>query len=105
MKITGRKASDMHKEWMKDSAYREAYDALEEEFALASALIEARSNAGLTQQQLAERMQTTQEAIARMEGGRSKPSTRTLERFAKATGTRLAISFQPLPASHAGISA
>ena len=38
--------SDLHKKWMKDSKYRKAYVALEEEFALASAVIEARSRAG-----------------------------------------------------------
>jgi transcriptional regulator with XRE-family HTH domain len=40
-------------------------------------------------------MGTTQAVIASLESGRVKPSTRTLERFAKATGTRLRISFEP----------
>ena len=85
-------------EWRKDPKYVEAYDALEDEFSLAAALIEARSRAGLTQQQLAERMHTTQAVIARLESGRVKPSTRTLERLAAATGMRLRISFEPMPA-------
>jgi len=85
---------DAFKEWRKDPEYRAAYDALEEEFALPSALIEARSKAGLTQQQLAERMHTTQAVIARLESGRSKPSTRTLERVAAATGMKLRIRFE-----------
>ena len=76
-----------------------AYAALEEEFALAAALIEARAHAGLTQEQLAQRMHTTQAVIARLESGRVKPSTRTLERLAAATGMRLRISFEPAPAS------
>ena len=82
-------------EWRKDPKYVEAYDALEDEFALAAALIEARARAGLTQQQLADRMHTTQAVIARLESGRVKPSTRTLERLATATGMRLRISFEP----------
>ena len=45
---------DLHKQWLRDEDYRRNYDALEEEFALASALIAARSRAGLTQDQLAE---------------------------------------------------
>ncbi len=85
---------DASKEWCADPVYRAAYDALEEEVALASALIEARSKAGLTQQQLAERMHTTQAVIARLESGRSKPSTRTLERVAAATGMKLRIRFE-----------
>ena len=89
------KLTDLHKKWMKDPEYRREYDALEEEFALASAIIEARSRAGLTQEELAARMETSQSAIARLESGRMIPSGRTLKRFAKATGTRLRISFEP----------
>ena len=40
-------------------------------------------------------MKTTQAVIARLEGGGSKPSTRTLERYAEATGSRLRITFEP----------
>jgi ribosome-binding protein aMBF1 (putative translation factor) len=83
------------KAWLKDADFRAEYRALEEEFALASALIAARSRSGMTQEQVAQAMGTTQAVIARLEGGRVKPSTRTLERFAKATGTRLRISFEP----------
>lgn len=82
-------------EWEKDPEFRAAYDALEDEFALASALIEARSRADMTQEQVAKAMGTTQAVVARLESGRVMPSTRTLERFAKATGMRLRISFEP----------
>jgi transcriptional regulator with XRE-family HTH domain len=85
---------DLHEKWMKDPEYRREYEALEEEFTLMQALIAARVNAGLTQEQLAERMQTSQSAIARLESGRTMPSGRTLARYAKATGTRLRISFE-----------
>jgi ribosome-binding protein aMBF1 (putative translation factor) len=84
--------------WRKDSEYVKAYDALEEEFALAAVMIKARARAGLTQEQLAQRMHTTQAVIARLESGRVKPSTRTLERLAAATGMRLRISFEPIGA-------
>lgn len=86
---------DLHTGWMKDAEYRREYDALEEEFAFVQALIEARTQAGLTQEELAARMETSQSAIARLESGRAKPSARTLERLAQATNTRLHISFQP----------
>lgn len=89
------RVDDLHKKWMKDSQYRREYEALEEEFSLVSALIAARTRAGLTQEQLAARMKTTQAVIARLEGGGSKPSTRTLERYAAATGSRLKITFEP----------
>jgi transcriptional regulator with XRE-family HTH domain len=86
---------DLHKKWMKSPEYRREYKGLEEEFSLTSALIEARSRAGLTQEQVAQRMKTTQAVVARLEGGGSMPSTRTLEKYARATGSRLRISFEP----------
>jgi ribosome-binding protein aMBF1 (putative translation factor) len=84
-------------EWRKDPEFVAAYDALEDEFALASALIKARGDADMTQEQVAQAMGTTQAVVARLEGGKVLPSTRTLERFAKATHTRLRISFEPNP--------
>ena len=89
------RVDDLHKDWMKDPKYQREYEALEEEFSLVDALIEARTRAGLTQEQVAQRMKTTQAVIARLEGGGSKPSTRTLERYAQATGSRLKITFEP----------
>jgi len=63
----------MHRKWMEDPQYRKKYEALGEQFALAAAVIEARSRVGLTQQQLAKKMGTTQPAIARLESGRTPP--------------------------------
>jgi len=83
-------------EWHKDPEYRAEWAALDEEFALADTFIRARGAAGLTQQELAERMNTSQSYIARLEGGKETPSTRTLNRFAQATGHRVVIQFEPL---------
>lgn len=90
---------DLHETWMAEAGYRDAYDALADEFELARAMIQARAKAGLTQEELARRMDTSQSVIARLETGRSKPSARTLERFAKATGTSLRIRFEPIAPS------
>ena len=87
------KISDLHKKWSQDPDYQVAYDELGPEFELARSLLDARLRAGLTQTQLAERMKTTQSVIARLEGGRVHPSTRTLQKIAQATGTRLRIHF------------
>ena len=81
------------KQWKKDPRYVAAYNGLEAEFALASAMIKARTDANMTQEQVADAMGTTQAVIARLESGKVLPSTRTLERFAKATRTRLRITF------------
>jgi ribosome-binding protein aMBF1 (putative translation factor) len=90
------KLKDLKTQLLKDPAVRKEYDALEDEFALIAAVAKARLRAGLSQTQLAKRMKTTQSTIARLESGRGKPSTRTLQRFAKATGHRLKISFEPV---------
>jgi transcriptional regulator with XRE-family HTH domain len=92
------KVKELHRRWSKGADYREAYDALGEEFNLARALIEARAAAGLSQSELARRMKTSQSYIARIEGGQVRPSTDALERFAQATRTRLRIVFEPQPA-------
>ncbi len=83
---------------MEDPAYRAEYEMLDEEYQIARALIEARTRAGLTQEELAARMGTAQPVVARLESGRAAPSTRTLRRFAEATGTRLRIRFEPADA-------
>lgn len=88
-----RRIDDMAKEWVKDPAFRKAYEARAPEYALAAALIEARMKAKMTQKEIARRMKTTQPVIARMEGGRQMPNARALFAFAKATGTRLEIRF------------
>ena len=50
-----------------------------------------RTEAGLTQAELAKRMGTTQSAIARMEGGGSRPTLETLEKLAAAVGAELIV--------------
>ena len=88
------KVRDLHKEWSRDPEYRAAYDELGLEFDLTRSVIEARVRAGLTQEQLARKMKTTQPVIARLESGRARPSTTTLTKLARATGTRLSIRFE-----------
>lgn len=90
------KVKDLHQKWMKSKEYRKVHEELAAEFEIARAVIDARVTAGLTQEQLAQRMDTTQSVIARLESGRTRPSTQTLERLAAATGTRLKISFEPV---------
>ena len=89
------RVADLHENWSENPEYRAAHERLGPDFEMARALIEARSRAGLTQSELTERMETTQSEVARLESGRTRPSTRTLEKFARATGTRLRIAFDP----------
>jgi transcriptional regulator with XRE-family HTH domain len=86
---------DFRREALENPVVKAAYDALAEEYALAQALIQARQASGLTQEELAERMHTTQSTVARWESGKHLPSCQTLQRIAKATNTDLRISFVP----------
>ena len=77
-----------------DPSIRAAYDAQAEEFALARELIAARTQAGLTQADVAERMGTTQSTVARLEAGRAAPSLRSLQRYAQAVGCRAVVQLR-----------
>lgn len=72
-----------------------AWEALEEEYSALNALITARTTAGLTQEQLAERMGTTRSAISRLEASlrdeKHSPSFATLKKYAHACGKRLIV--------------
>jgi DNA-binding XRE family transcriptional regulator len=88
-------AKKLHHAWMQDPAYLESYEGFAPEFQVALELIAARARAGLSQAEVAHRMGTTQSAVARLESGRQKPSTRSLERYAQATGSTVKIALVP----------
>ena len=77
------------------SEVRDACDALGAEFAFLDEVLRARAEAGLTQAEVAERVGTTQSAIARLESGALKhsPSIATLQKYAKALGYRVEVKF------------
>jgi len=78
----------------KRRGFREAYDALEVEYALAHEMLSARTRAGLTQEAVADRMGTTKSAVSRLEGvGKHAPSMASLKKYADAVGCTLKIEF------------
>ena len=81
---------DLRKKWKEGPGFRKEFEALEPEFKLARALIEARTRAGMSQSEVAARMGTSQPTVARLESGH-KPSLKTLERYAEAVGMRVEI--------------
>ncbi len=82
--------AELKNKMMRDPEFRKEYEALEEELALAGALIRARAAAKMTQQEVAEKMGTDQAVVARLEGGK-RPSLETLRRYAKAVGKTLRV--------------
>jgi ribosome-binding protein aMBF1 (putative translation factor) len=75
-----------------DPEVKAEYDRIGPEFEIAAELIRARVRAALSQAELAERMKTSQSAVARLESGQTLPSTKTLLRFAEATGSKVHVS-------------
>ena len=75
-----------------DAEVKAEYEKLSDEFALLDEFLRARSAQGLTQAQVAEKIGTTQSAVARMESGsgRHSPSLATLPKYA-----------EPMPSSRA----
>jgi predicted transcriptional regulator len=87
------KLADLKARLMKDPEFDAAYAVVDVEYRVIEEMIRTRSEAGLTQEALAERMGTTQSAIARLEGGRVSPSVETLRRYAVAVGKTLRVEF------------
>ena len=75
-----------------DPEFRAARQELRPQYEFRRALIGSRLAAGLTQRQLAEKMGTTQSAIARLESGLQTPTLDTLSRLAVALGVDFTIS-------------
>lgn len=87
------KLADLKKRLMEDPEVREEYAKADAEYSVIEAMIRARTDAKLSQAEIAHRIGTTQSAIARLEGGRVSPSVTTLRRYAEATGRQLRIGF------------
>ncbi len=58
---------------------------------------EARGQAGLSQRRLAERAETTQSVVARIETGTTDPGTNTLARLLRAAGYEARCELRPVP--------
>jgi len=86
---------EIRREWMKDPEFRREYKKLEPEFRIASALIEARIKGKLTQAELAERANTGQAVISRLENMNAKPSLSLIQRVAEALGLRVELRLLP----------
>ena len=83
-------------EQLKDPEFKAEYEALEPEFAIIQAMIDAREKTGLTQKELSRRTGITQCDISRLEHGNANPSLKTLQRLARGLNMKLTIEFRPL---------
>ena len=71
---------------LKNPAFKAESDALDDEFIIIQAMIDARKKSGLTQKQLAER---------KLENGNANPSLRTWKRLAAGMGMKIKVEFLP----------
>jgi len=83
-------------EMMKDPEFKAEWDALEPEFAIMQAMVDARKQSGMTQKQLAEKTGINQADISKLERGNGNPSLRTLRRLAEGMGMRVKLAFEPI---------
>ncbi len=89
------KFNDFLNEQLQDENFKKEYDALEPEFAIIRAMIDARRETGLTQKELSERTGIAQGDISKLENGNANPSLRTLQRLAEGMGMQLKVEFVP----------
>ena len=83
-------------ERMKEPGFRAEYEALEPEFAIIQAVIDARKTTGLTQKQLSQKTGITQSDISKLENGNANASVKTLQRLAAGMGMKLKLEFVPV---------
>ena len=79
---------------MKNPKFRKAYEESRLEYEIARAVIRARIEKGLTQKQLAEKLNTKQSVISRVESANTTPSLSFLKRLAQALNTSLQVQFK-----------
>lgn len=89
------KLEKMMEEMLKDENVKREYDALEPEFQILHAMLDARMKENLTQQQLADRIGVDRADISKLENGNANPSLRMLKRIAEGLGRKLSIEFLP----------
>lgn len=87
------KFNDFLDEQLKDPEIKAEYDALEPEFTIMQAMIDARNSKGITQKELSLRSGIAQGDISKMENGNANPSVKTLQRLAAAMNMSLKIEF------------
>lgn len=82
---------DVLKKSLKDPEFRREYKALEVEDQIIRAIIQKRITEGMTQKKLAQKVGTTQSAIARFEREGINPSFDFVQKIARAVGVRIAV--------------
>ena len=78
---------------LEKESFKREWEAIEPEYIIMKAIIEARTSQGLTQKELSLRSGIAQGDISKIENGNANPSIKTLQRLATAMGKSLRIEF------------
>ncbi len=80
---------------LQDPEVKAEYDALQPEYDIIQAMIDARNDQHITQKELSERTGITQADISRIENGTRNPSLSMIKRIADGLGMVLKLEFVP----------
>lgn len=80
---------------LKDPALKAEYDALQPEYDIIQAMIDARKKQNITQKELSSKTGITQADISRIENGTRNPSLSMMKRLAQGLGMQLKLEFIP----------
>ncbi len=89
------KFKTLKKDLLANNDTRKEYEACALEYEVAYALILARQEANMTQEEVAKKMNTTQSVIARLEGGKHFPSLQTIHRYSIAVNRAINLHVHP----------
>ena len=84
----------MKRERIRDLKFKRAYEDVQPKYAVIRAMLDARIKRGFTQAELAERVGTTQSAIARFESGAGNPTLDFLTKISHILGKRIQVTVE-----------
>lgn len=84
----------MEEMFKKDPQFKKGYDALEDKYNLIGTFMEMKYESGLTQEEIAKKMGTSQPAISRFMLCNIMPSMKMILRYAKATDCKVKLTYE-----------
>ena len=87
---------DYKKKVLQNPEIKSEYDALQPEYDIIQAMIDARTRQNITQKELSNKTGITQADISRIENGTRNPSLSMVKKLARGLGMQLKLEFIPV---------
>ena len=87
------KYSEIKNKYLSNPEVKKAYEEMEPEYQLICAIIEARQEKNISQQELADATGIDRADISKIENGNANPSLKTIKRVAEGLGKKVEIRF------------